>query len=237
MRVRLPLGRGLFFLCAFLFALVALMPMRAALDWFGLAERGLAAREAGGSVWQGALSEAQMGGMEIGDLRARTRFLPLLVGRARLELEANEDSARFEGALTSSRHGFGVDDLNAVLRPTRRFGPLAIASIDLADVSVGFDGGQCRAAEGRVKATMSGEVAGIALPGLSGNARCDGGALLLPLMSQTGMEGVHLRFYGGGRYRADLIARPAEEGMLNRLVAAGFRPSGDTYVLQIPGEL
>ena len=237
MRVRLPLGRGLFFLCAFLFALLALMPMRAALDWLGLSERGVAARAAEGSIWQGSLSEAQLGGIAVGDVRARTRFLPLLVGKARLELAAPDDSARFEGALTSSRHGFGVDDLTAVLRPTRRFGPLTIASIDLADVSVSFADGQCRAAEGRVKAALSGEVAGIALPALSGNARCDGGALLLPLMSQTGMEGIQFRLFGGGRYRADLVARPAEEGMLNRLVTAGFRPSGDNYVLQMAGEL
>ena len=235
MRIRLPLGRGLFFVSALLFALIALMPLRAALDWFGLAERGLAAREANGSVWLGALSEAQIGGMEVGDVRARTRFLPLVVGRARIELEG-ADGGGFEGALSSSRHGFGVDDLTARLRPNRSFGPLTIAAIDLTDLSAAFAGGQCRSAEGRVRATLTGEVAGFTLGALSGNARCDGGALLLPLMSQGGTEGVQFRLFAGGRYRADIVARPAEEGMLNRLAAAGFRPSGDTYVLQVPGQ-
>ena len=44
MRIRLPLGRSLFFLCAFLFALVALLPLRLALDWLGLDDKGFAAR-------------------------------------------------------------------------------------------------------------------------------------------------------------------------------------------------
>ena len=49
MRIRLPLGRSLFFVCAFLFALVALLPLRLALDWLGLDDKGFAAREARGS--------------------------------------------------------------------------------------------------------------------------------------------------------------------------------------------
>lgn len=236
MRIRLPLGRGLFFLCAFLFALLALMPLRVALGWFGLDERGLAAREAEGTVWLGSLSEAQLGGMEVGDVRARTRFLPLLVGQARIELQEAEGDG-FEGAVTSSRHGFGVDDLTARLRPSRSFGPLSLATIDLSDLSVSFAGGQCRSAEGRVRATLSGEVAGIALGAVGGNARCDAGALLLPLMSQSGTEGIHFRLHADGRYRADILARPAQEDVLNRLLGAGFQPSGDKYVLQIAGRL
>src|SRR3546814_7791963 len=61
MRFRLPLGRRLFVLCAILFALVALFPLRLALDWLALDERVFAAREAKGSLWLGALSEAQFG--------------------------------------------------------------------------------------------------------------------------------------------------------------------------------
>jgi hypothetical protein len=52
MRIRLPLGRSLFFLCAFLFSLLALFPLRLALGWLALDDRGFAAREAEGvSGW------------------------------------------------------------------------------------------------------------------------------------------------------------------------------------------
>jgi hypothetical protein len=54
MRVRLPLGRTLFFVCAFLFALIALFPLRLALDWLSLDERGFAARERGEASGSGA---------------------------------------------------------------------------------------------------------------------------------------------------------------------------------------
>jgi general secretion pathway protein N len=77
MRVRLPLGRSLFFVCAFLFALIALFPLRLALDWLALDERGFAAREAKGSIWFGGLSEAQFGTVALGDLTAELRTLPL----------------------------------------------------------------------------------------------------------------------------------------------------------------
>ena len=237
MRVALPLGRWLFFLCAFLFALLALLPLRVAIEWFGLGEHGLSAREANGSVWVGAIAEGRLGGVELGDFNARLRFLPLLVGRARLEIEEAGGGERFKGALVSTRHSFGVDDLDAKLSPGQMFGALSLASFDLKDLSVRFADGRCDEAQGRVGAAMAGELAGLRLAALSGNARCERGALLLPLMTQSGTEGLHFRLFGEGRYEADLVARPAEEGLRARLAAAGFRPSGDFYVLRVSGTL
>src|SRR3546814_15218726 len=97
MRFRLPLGRRLFVLCAILFALVALFPLRLALDWLALDERGFAAREATGSLWLGALSEAQFGSVELGALQARLRPLPLLVRRAPPDLEPRADPNPLRG--------------------------------------------------------------------------------------------------------------------------------------------
>jgi general secretion pathway protein N len=80
MRVRLPFGRTLFFLGAFFLAMIALLPMRLALEWFGIGQRGVAAREVQGSVWYGALKEAQLGTAGLGDLQAGLRALPLVLG-------------------------------------------------------------------------------------------------------------------------------------------------------------
>ena len=237
MRVRLPLGRTLFFVCAFLFALVALLPLRLALDWFGVDERGFAAREARGSIWLGALSEAQFGSVALGDLQASLRSLPLFLGRARVDLKRTDEREPFVGSATVSRHSFGIDDVTADLDIGTAFAPLPIAGLDLGDVTAHFSDGLCTSAEGVVKATIAGEVAGVSLPaGLSGNARCDDGALLLPLVSQSGMEGLNIRLFQDGRYQLELAVKPIDDAMRDRLIASGFQLTNGGYAMRLSGE-
>nr|MDP8995143.1 type II secretion system protein N [Pseudomonadota bacterium] len=80
-----------------------------------------------------------------------------------------------------------------------------------------------------------------AMPGVpgaaSGSARCDGAVLLLPLASPSGMEAVHIRLAADGRWRADLLVRPADETARAALAAAGFRPSRGGYSLRFEGAL
>lgn len=236
MRIRLPMRRTAFFLGAFAFSLVALLPLRLAGDWFGLADSGLAAREATGSVWLGALQEAQAGPVPLGDVAARLNTLPLFLGRARLSLWRDDETNPLRGAVTVTRHSFGMDDATGQLRAGALFAPLPIQAIELDAVSLGFGAGQCRRAEGRVRATLSGDVAGISLPsGLSGTVACAGDAALIPLASQSGMERLDLRVFGDGRYRIDLVVRPTDAAMQGRLTAAGFRPGNEGFVRRIDG--
>lgn len=231
-RLRLS-RRAVFFLFAFLFALLALFPLRLGLSWLVLDERGFSAREVEGSLWLGSLREAQLGPVEVGDVTARLRTLPLFVGRARLELE-RPGEAGLHGAMTVSRHGFGVDDLSGRLRLSAP--GLPITSIEPADLSVRFSNGLCQSAEGLVRATVAGDAAGLPSPGaLSGNARCERGALLLPLAGQSGMEALNLRLFENGRYRAELIVRPSDPALGERLRAAGFVPAGAGYGLRFDG--
>lgn len=236
MRIRLPLGRTLFFVVAFLFALVALLPLRLALDWFALDERGFAAREAKGSIWLGTVSEAQFGNVALGDLQAQLRSLPLFIGRARVDLERVDEARRFEGSVTVSRHSFGVDDLTGQLDVGATLAPLPIGAIDASDVTAHFANGLCTSAEGMVKANVASDIAGVALPGgLSGNARCDRGALLLPLVSQSGMEALNLRLFEDGRYEVELAVRPVDDGMRDRLDQSGFALGNNGYALRVSG--
>ncbi len=135
MRLRLRWWRELFFLGALLFALVALLPLRFAIDGLGFADRGLTARSAAGSLWLGALDEARFGPVPLGDVATRLRVLPLLAGRARLDVAQEGDG--FRAGLTVSRHGFGIDDASGTIevagfgataagdaRPRRRQHPL-----------------------------------------------------------------------------------------------------------------
>ncbi|MBV9884778.1 MAG: type II secretion system protein N [Sphingomonadaceae bacterium] len=234
MRVRLPLRPTIFFLAAFAFSLVALIPLSAAVGWFGV--EGLAAREATGSIWLGMLKEAQLGPVPLGDVRARLNFWPLLLGRARLSLSRDEPDGRFEGAVSVSRHSFGIEDMTGRFRTGALFAPVPVSMLDLDDVSAHFESGQCESAEGRVRATASGELAGIPLPtDLAGNIRCAEGALLLPLASQTGIGQLDLSIRADGSYRLELIVRQADPALVPRLAAAGFQPSAQGYSRRIEG--
>lgn len=236
MRVRLPLGRTLFFVCAFLFSLLALLPLRLALDWLAIDDRGFAAREAGGSIWLGSLSEAQIGTVALGDLSAQLRSLPLFLGRARVDLSRSDEQNPLTGSVTVSRHGFGVDDMSARLQLGSALMPLPIGGVDLGEVTAHFADGQCTRAEGLVRADLAGDVAGVMLPGgLSGNARCDRGALMLPLVSQSTMEALNLRLFEDGRYEVELAVRPVDDAMRDRLIAAGFALSANGYALRSSG--
>jgi general secretion pathway protein N len=236
MRVRLPLGRTLFFVCAFLFSLLALFPLRIALDWLTLDDRGFAAREARGSIWLGSLSEAQIGTIALGDVTAQLRTLPLFIGRARIDLARDDDQNPLAGSATVSRHSFGIDDVTARLQIGSALAPLPVGGVDLSDVTAHFADGQCTSAEGLVRADIAGDVGGLTLPGgLSGNARCDRGALLLPLVSQSGMEALNLRLFEDGRYELELAVRPVDDAMRDRLVAAGFALGAAGYALRSSG--
>lgn len=206
MRLRLRWWREIFFGCALLFSLAALLPLRFALDWLGFADKGLAAREATGSVWLGALTEARFGTVALGDVATRLRFLPLLLGRARLDLEQADDGLK--GGVTVSRHGFGIDDATGRIE-AEALADLPPPTLDLSDLSVRFADGQCAHAEGLVKARFAGELVGVSLTaGFSGEARCEGPAVLLPLVSQSGGDRLDVRLFADGRYRIDAALRP-----------------------------
>ena len=246
MRVRLPLGRRLFFALAFLFALVALLPMRLALGWLRLGESGVAARDSVGSVWSGVLHQTQYRDTQLGDLVAGLRGLPLLAGRARIDVGRNDGVLgaqpgrpdRFEGALTVTRNSYALSDLTARLPLTTQFAPLPITAIDLSDLTARYVAGQCTSADGAVTIETPGGTSAPPPPTtMTGNARCDGGALLLPLAGGSGLERLDLRLLGGDRYRATLSVRPTDPALQQRLGAAGFVAAGGVYSLSLDGRL
>ena len=237
MRIRLPARRIVLVLAALAVALLLLLPLRAVAGWFEVNGHGLAAREAEGSVWFGRLREAQFGPVLIGDVDARLNVLPLFLGRARLSLHRDAAAGgALDGAVLVSRHRFGIEDLTGQIRTGALFGPLPIATLDLGDVSVHFEGGQCESAEGEVRAGLSGEVAGLALPsGLSGTVRCQDGAAMLRLTGQSGMEQVNISIAASGRWRAEIVVRPTDPATIQHLSAAGFAPGAGGYVRRIDG--
>ena len=60
--------------------------------------------------------------------------------------------------------------------------------------------------------------------------------MLLPLVSQSGMEALNVRLYEDGRYRLELAVRPSDDSMRDRLLASGFALTNSGYVLSVSGE-
>lgn len=241
-RFRLRTGPLAMFGGVFVLALIVLLPLRLVLGWFDLDSTRIAAREATGSVWFGGVREAQVGPIALGDLGARLSPWPLAVGRARIDVtgqpsaDAGADTRTIRGAVSVSRHAAGIDDMTARLPAGNVFAPLPVTGLDLDDVSVRYRGGNCEQADGRVKATLGGDLGGVALgQGLSGNARCDAGALLLPLASQAGTEHVDLRLWQSGRFVAQLTVRPTDPTAAQKLELSGFRPTPKGHMLTIDG--
>lgn len=237
MRIRLTTNRRTLFLAMFVVAMLALLPLRLALGWAGLDDQGFAAREVRGSVWSGRLSEARFGDLALGDLDARVSPLALLIGRARVALESRNGGAQaLSGTVELSRNRAGVIGATGPIEPGAAFAPLPVTALNMDEVSARFVDGACEAAEGRVRAEIAGTFLGATLPGaVSGTARCDGGALLLPLVSLAGTEGAALRLWADGRYRAELTLVPSDPAVATRLDTAGFVANGAARMLAIEG--
>ena len=238
-RFRLATRPLVLFAAMLLASLLIFLPMRLALGIAGVGEQGLRARSVSGSIWGGTLSEARFGELPLGDLSAGLSPFALVIGQARLAFHGTDDPAQaIRGAATVARHLVGINNVTAVIPTGRLFAPLPISQISLDDVSVRFRDGTCEAAEGRVTAKVFGEAGGIALPpSMSGNVRCDAGALLLPVQSQAGSESVLLRIEGDGRYRAELALSPSDPAAAQRLQMLGFIAGQDGYRLSVEGHL
>lgn len=237
-RFRLTTGPAALFGALFALALVALLPLRLLLSGYDLEHSRIAAREASGSVWSGHVREAQVGDVALGDLRVGLSPWALLVGRARIVLTSPGDATRtVHGAIDTTRHAIALDGMTASLAAGNAFAPLPVSALDLDALSARFVDGQCASADGRVKATLGGDFGGVALgQGLSGIARCDAGALLLPLASQAGTERIALRLWSTGRFRAEVSVKPVDPSAAARLEASGFRPSPSGESLTLDGK-
>lgn len=222
-----------------LLGLIAFLPMRVALGLAGLERLGVAARDVRGTVWSGRIDQLMLGAMPLGSVRAGLSPLSLLIGRARFDIGRTKGLADdVSGALTVGIGRIGVDDVTGAVPLGRSFAPLPVGSLMLEDVSAYYSGDRCAHAEGRVRAHMSGQFPGLNLSqGLSGVVTCDGDALLLPLVSQSGMEKINLRIWRSGRYSAEMRVETGDPTLSSALGQAGFAGSGNAQMLKVEGTL
>jgi general secretion pathway protein N len=72
---------------------------------------------------------------------------------------------------------------------------------------------------------------------LSGAVGCDGDALLMPLVSQSGLEKINLRIWRSGRYVADMRVETGDAALAGALAKVGFADVGGARVLKVEGTL
>ncbi len=217
--------------CAFL---VLLFPLAVALPMALPESSGLSARRATGTIWSGTLVDARLAGMSLGDTRVGLSPLALLTGQARLSFAA----PTLNGTLVASGRSFGIENARGPVDVAVRVKPLPVTQLVLDDATVRFAGSRCDAAEGRVSAVVAGDISGIALPGgMTGTLSCEGGALLVPLVGQSGMERLDLRVSGDGKWRGELAIRTGDPATVAKLVAAGFAPGPRGFALRLTGQL
>lgn len=206
--------------------LVAFAPLRWALEQAGAA-RALAARDVTGSVWSGRLVDARLGGAALGDLSARLLPAALLRGA----IEARLAGAAGSGTLVLAGGATGVRALSARLDPLLAVAGAPVAQVEARGLSALFRAGRCERAGGQVSATL-----GPPLPAgvqLAGQARCEGGTLLLPLAAPSG-EALALRVRADRSFSAELRLPGLDP---DALTALGLAPAPDGAALRLEGRL
>ena len=230
MRRHLPLA-----LAVFALALIVCFPMGVLLGLVDAGKLGLSVRAAHGSIWAGRLEDAQIGGVALGDVRARIAPLALLTGKAKLVL-AGEGANPLRASIFKGLSGFGADGVTATLPVGNAFAPLPPASVSLNDAKFAFSGGRCQRAGGQIRLVFDALPEGMEFGRtLTGTPRCEGEAIAVTFIGASGMERVSLRIAPDGRYGGTIAVRGLDVGTAAKLAALGFRETQAGYVAKFGG--
>ncbi|RQW43780.1 type II secretion system protein N [Novosphingobium sp. LASN5T] len=222
-------------IAVFLAALVVLMPLRIVLGWAGGA---LSARYVDGPVWWGRAYDLRIGPVPVGTVDAGLRPLPLLIGRAEtwLERPAGTGQAPLRARIGGGAGGLRLADATGSLPLPEGLGQLPASTIGFDQFAVDFADGRCRSASGTLTVTLAPVSALMPKPlPLTGKARCQDGALVVPMADSGGMAHLLLKVAGTGGWTADLslaglpveISGPlVDEGFSARPGGIGFRTGG-----------
>ena len=224
---------------ALILGLVATFPLSLAFGVIGLGDMGIAARSLRGPVWWGRAEELSIGGVRLGTVNIFLDPFHLLIGQAQVEfIRVNGRADDLLGALLAGPGVRGLETVTGSVPLGSALGPLPVNRATFDKFSVRFSGGGCASAEGHVRVQLATLAKGLDLAnGLSGDARCDGDALLLPLTSQSGQEKLDFRVRPDGAYEATMRIRTNDPALTGALAAGGFQSAGGEQMLRIAGTL
>ena len=223
-----------------LVTLLAMLPLRLVLGWADPSGRTLKAQAVEGIAWDGLVGEMQMGQLPLGLMEVDLMPLPLLIGRAQFALERPDyPGARpFSARVRGSGGGLSIAGASGELALGGTMAPLPVRTLTMNDFSAQLDGGACVAASGTLGlvvpamgAMMDAETV------LSGEARCEDGALVVPMTGPSGAERVDFRVDPDGRWTAtmSMVGLPPE--MATPLLEMGFQQRRNGVGLTASGTL
>jgi general secretion pathway protein N len=216
-------------------ALVMLMPLGVAANALGIS-----ARHSQGTILSGALRDASLGRMKIGDVNARLQILPLFTGHIGFVLTRGDSAyvPGVSGAVGSGVGGIFADKLTATVNGGEAVRGLEGSEIRFESLSFAFSNRSCKSASGVVRLSLDETAFGSVLRGgMIGNAECRNGDLFLSLMSQSTMEKALVRIKANGDYQLTFtISDPTAENAA-ALALAGFEPVAGGLRLVRSGKL
>lgn len=221
---------------AVIITLIALFPLPLAVAL--TAPEGVSARGVAGLLWSGRVDQLHIGALDLGTVNTGVSPMGLLTGRIALPFsrEAAPGVDPIVGRVSTGLGGQRIDGLTGTLALTT--GRIPISGIQLSNLSLRISGDGCQAASGRVQVTPTIAIPGIDLRnGLSGEAKCENGILVLPLTGQSGMENLTIRIRRNGQYEARLTVRADTPEMSQALTAAGFSPGEGGFGVTMTGRL
>jgi len=221
-----------------LLALVALFPLRVALDATDVVRVGLTARQVAGTIWYGRLGDLHLGNRPLGTFEVALNPAALVVGRASMKFRRIDgiDGPLAGKLVVGSRRG--VTDLSGRVAVGDIFAPLPIESLEFKDFNVLFRDGMCVEAAGQVTPVIAIPVLGIQFgSGLRGAMQCDGRRARVTMASASGRERVEFYVQSSGAYRGWMSVRDAPPDAAIALSLFGFKPSPQGVTLSVDGQL
>jgi general secretion pathway protein N len=224
----------------FVAALLVLLPLRIVLELADPEARGLSARSVEGQVWSGSIADLKAGPLPLGTVAAGVRPLPLLIGRREIWLERGEGQGvlPFRAIAAGGSDWVRLHAVNGQVPLPDGLGALPVAAIGFGDFTLELNGGRCTAASGTVDLTLSSVSA--LLPNavvMSGKARCDKGALYVPMQGPSGLERMALRIESNGNWTADLVLTGLPVEVSGPLLDMGFSARAGGIGIRTSGAL
>lgn len=211
----------------FLAALVLLVPLRLVLAGVPA----LSARSVEGPAWAGTAFDFKAGPVPLGTVDVGLMPLSLLTGQTEVWLARRTDKGAtpFTARVAGGADWLRLRAVEGSLAVGDGLGTLPVTSAGFGSFDLAMDGGRCTAASGRVTLTLA--PLSVLMPGplvLSGEARCQGGALVIPMQGAGGMERLLLKITGDGAWNADLSLKGLPVEVATPLQTMGFaaRPEG-----------
>ncbi len=174
-----------------------------------------------GSIWNGRIRNARYNGLLLGDLDVEADPYSLLSGEPGLRF-SRLGNRRLEGRVSGNRRTQNVSGLSGDLELPLLPAPVPPIGVRLDNVIASIGPNGCKAAGGRVEASLPGLPFLGNAPRLSGTPACDGDAFIARLTSPNALVGVNLRAWKDGRWQASIVANSSHPLATAPLRQLGF---------------